>query len=150
MEWVVSIVTGVLLWFFLPRGVVLTRQALVEDAQGNRLHDSWTVQNSGSLPIQIRSVAYVTPDQWNPTTRKFDGLELPPGGSAEGIRLTLTDEVSEIRREDRLQPWREVVIPPGDSLIAQVPTNTSLRLLYRRAGVGGVLERRSLQIDGGA
>lgn len=40
------------------------------------------------------------------------------------------------------------LIPPGDTMEARVPNNTNLVIRYRRPGITGVLERRSITIQG--
>ena len=87
----------------------------------------------------------------NRQTEEIEWVELEPDGEkSRGATLHLTDEVSEIRRLDRRTAWNRVVVPPGDTMKAQVMNNTELRISYRRAGWLGVFERRTLTISGGA
>lgn len=153
MDWIgaiVSVVTGILLWYFLPRGVVLTRGRKSEGLRGEELHDSWEIRNASSLPIVIVSARVHSPATWNAKSKTFDQPDLPLHGSPEGVVMRFDDEVTEIRREDLQQAWKGLVVEAGDTLTAIVPTNTSLVIEYRRRGFGGVLERRRVQIDGGA
>lgn len=62
--------------------------------------------------------------------------------------MTFTDEVLEIGRTDRSMEWGRVKVPPGETLIAHVGGNTTVTIRYRRAGLSGRLERRSLTIHG--
>ncbi len=155
MSWVatgisalVSIAVGLLLWAFLPRGVVLTRQVWTKDSGGNPLYDTWRITNDSSLPVRITSIRYVTPDTWNDESRSFDEPVLPSDGT-DGIRLSLDDSTAEVARMDWKRPWSEVVVEPGDTLTAVVGTNTTLLIDYRRAGRVGLFERRHLTIHGG-
>ena len=153
MDWLailLSLLTGVLLWYFLPRGVVLVRTPLTADAHGDPLYDTWELKNDSPLPVSILSARAVSPDTWNQDRERFDEADLPWNESPEGIRLHFNDETSEIRREDWQKDWTNQEVLPGDTLTAIVPTNSTLIVRYRRAGPGGLLERRQLRIDGGA
>ncbi len=145
----VSIGTGVGLWSFLPRGVVLTRETRLKDSQGNPLYDTWEVRNNSALPARLTSVSVTSPATFNEQTGEIEDLELPCSeGSVHGVGLSLDDDSSDIRRFDNETPWNEVVVQPGDTLQACISNNTSLTINYRRAGWMGLLERRSLTIHG--
>lgn len=82
-------------------------------------------------------------------TGRLEPKDLPPDeGAHYGVELRLGDEVAEITRQERRVRWPDVVIPPGDTLIAHVMGNTTLRIAYRRAGKLGILERRSITLHG--
>ena len=148
---VVSITVGVALWALLPRGVVLTRSFPAVAPDGRVLPDTWRLRNESPLPVRIRCVAvcgFGTYDDTKGVLRWVEvGAEDDNGLSAT---LHLDDEVTEIRRLDNRQPWRTVVIAPGDTMKAHVLNNTTLRIRYRRAGAFGTFERREIEIHGGA
>jgi hypothetical protein len=67
----------------------------------------------------------------------------------EGITLTFDDHVLETRRDDRRETWAGQIVPPGERLTAVVQeTVGALRIVYRRAGRFGVLERRAIVMYG--
>lgn len=138
LEASVSIGTGILLWMFLPRGVVLTRAVRMYDSAGELLDDTWGLKNDSPLPVRLTSVRVIMPG--------YEG-ELGPDGH-ELVWLTFDDETTEIAREDGRTPWSKTVILPGDTLTAAISNNTTLRIQYRRAGWSGVFERRRLEIHG--
>lgn len=150
MDWIsvaasglITIVVGVGLWAFLPRGVVLTRTVKTDTA------DTWRIKNDSPLPIRITSVRVSAPETVDLEAESILEPELPPDGLL-GVRLYLDDETAEIGRMDWRSAWDQVVVVPGDTMTAHLPTNTSLYIDYRRAGWSGVFERRSLVIHGGA
>lgn len=138
VEVLVSIATGVLLWAFLPRGVVLTRAVKTENRTGEPLDDTWELKNDSPLSLTLTSVRLAMPGYER---------DLPWDGE-HGVRLCFDDETAEIAREDFQRPWNEVVVEPGDTLEAAMQSNTSLLIEYRRAGWLGVFERRRVVIHG--
>jgi hypothetical protein len=157
MDWVaiginalVAVGVGLLLWTFLPRGVVLTRTPRTKDFRGESLYDTWEVRNSGPLPIRIRSVRFSDVMTVDLDAHEVRQVELPAEGlPSHDISLTFDEEMNEISREEWQTPWSQVVVEPGDSLLAHVPNNASLYIDYRRAGLSGILERRNITIHGG-
>jgi hypothetical protein len=141
----VSVLTGFGLWAVLPRGVVLTR------SERSDAYDTWELRNDSPLPVMIRSVTVVGVATYDDETGKFADVEMPAvieGVHFHGAALEFVDDVLNITRMDRQQPWRGQVVPPGDRLEARVLANTTLRIMYRRAGRLGVFERREITIDG--
>jgi hypothetical protein len=136
-----SIVTGLVLWILLRRGVVLTRATKHTDWQGRPRFDTWEIKNDSALPVRLTSVWVKSPG--------YEGELSWEGGGGDGISLSFDDEVLKIAREDRERPWREVIVPPGDTLTAVVGGNRSLFIVYRRAGWTGLLERRMIVVHGG-
>lgn len=70
------------------------------------------------------------------------------GAEDFGPWLDLEDEIDSITKSEQGLRWDQVVVPPGDSLIARVPGNSDLRITYRRAGFWGFAERRVISIHG--
>ena len=141
---IVSVGVGVGLWLFLPRGVVLI--AAVVTAPD--LYNTWTICNDSPLPVRLvrvtaSGVSFID-DEGKIITKK-----LPPAGFDDTVWLFLNDESSEIGREDWSTPWDEVTLGPGETMTAYVNLNHRLHIRYRRAGWCGVLERRSLLVQGG-
>jgi hypothetical protein len=151
IEVVIALVTGAGLFFALPRGVVLTRSPRTQDFNGQGLYDTWEIRNDSALPVRIMSVTYAGPDTWNETTGRIEQLELPTfeGEGKLGVSLAFDDEVLEITRFDSGKRWRELVVPPGDTMRAHVVNNRTLTIRYRRDGFFGRLERRVITVDGG-
>lgn len=119
MDWLISIVVGVALWAFLPRGVVLVRAAKANQP------DAWTIKNDSPLPVRLTSVRVASPETVNLATDTIEEPELPLDGLL-GVRLNLDDETSDGVRLDWQRPWNQVVVEPGDTLTAYVPVNTSV------------------------
>jgi hypothetical protein len=145
----VSIFTGVGLWAFLPRGVVLTRSARGQDG----IQFVWELQNDSALPVRIRSVTVAGAITYNEETKQIDEIELAPeylpGDKYFGVfSLGFVDPVTEIVRSSDPPPWRGQVVVPGDALRALVVSNSRMRVKYRRDGLFGVLERREISIEG--
>lgn len=135
---VISTVQALLLWLFLPRGVILTRTPLSDiraDTYGP-VEDRWLLRNESSVPARILSV----------TLFGQSGASTPE--PREGGPLELDDEIAEMTRTDRRILWSKVVIQPGDALVAHVITNRDLEVRYRRAGWAGILERRRIKVSG--
>jgi len=123
----------------------MVRRVKTQSAAGDALHDTWQLQNDSPLPVQITAAkVWGVAEGLDPE----EPIDLPWDGIA-GVWLRLDDFTAEFGRADWQRPWNEVRVEPGDTLTAHVDTNTSLRLLYRRAGWAGILERRSIEIHGG-
>lgn len=135
---VISTVQALLLWLLLPRGVVLKRTPLsdIRDGTYGPVEDRWLIRNESSVAARIVSVTLLAPS--GPSTPEL----------AEGGPLELDDEIAELSRTDRRDPWSEVTIPPGDALVAHVVNNRDIEIQYRRAGWAGVLERRRIKVSG--
>lgn len=142
----ISIMGSLLLWFFLPRGVVLTSAELPygeDDYEPpyDELGATGTlfrVKNESPLPVKILKA----------TISGFMVYETT-GGPNE---LDVTDTYDEhlILDADYGDPrWRGHITPPGNTFLANVHLNTTLKIKYRRAGWSGVFERRLLVIFGG-
>ena len=97
MDWLISVVVGIALWAFLPRGVVLVRSVHTNHA------DSWTIKNDSPLPVRLTSVRVASPDTVNLETHAIDENELPWDGLL-GVRLRFDDESTEIKRADWQRP----------------------------------------------
>lgn len=143
---VIALATGALLWALLPRGVVLTRRPIdypneVDEMNLLRRGDV-RVTNSSAIPIQILSVMFRSAE--HPVKVSLDLM----GPRDYGPCLDLEDEIDSITKSEQGLPWNQVVVPPGDSLIARVPGNSDLRITYRRAGLWGLAERRAISIHG--
>lgn len=147
----VSVLTGVGLWALLPRGVVLTRRVRTRDVAGFPIHDAWELQNDSPLPVRIISVTTEGIHTFDPDTERIREVEVPTEPSEDfGVSLRFDDQTLEIARTERGLPWRSLVVPPGDRLQAIVTNNRTVRVRYRRAGMLGVLERRQVELHGGA
>lgn len=127
-----SLGIGVMLWMFLPRGVVLTKTR-----DESRL-DTWVLQNASSVPALISSATSLGIHGENPLSDNDNGQ----------VSLMLDDETDEIRRTDMGLDWPGIVIGPGDTMSAHIGVNSALVVGYRRAGWTGIAERRTLTIHG--
>lgn len=150
---VVSLLVGFALWALLPRGVVLTR-SFAANHQGVTQPQTWTIRNESALPVKITKVTHTGVHTYNDTTGEIETRVLPPWVPHEeegdlGIRLQFDDEVLELNRDSDDSPWAGQLVPPGDTLTAFVNLNRTLTIRYRRAGLFGLTERRTLSIDGG-
>ena len=126
----ISILCSLLLWLFLPRGVVLT-----SEATGPR----WQVKNESALPVRILRASINGVETYNDATRKFDDVDV----SDEEGRLMLGDGFGDPPET------RGYIVQPGETFSAYVDLNQVLTIRYRRAGCSGLLERRKLSIFGG-
>ena len=155
----VSIVCSLLLWFFLPRGVVLTSTELsyneiypgrADDEPDNEPDDEWPddemighggfwrVKNESPLPVRILKATIRGLGTYNEATSKFDEVDVTDSDDGYLIFDTEGDPA-----------WRGYIVQPGNTFSASVGSNTDLIIRYRRAGWSGVLERRQLSIFGG-
>lgn len=138
-----SLVVGILLWFLLPRGVVLTKRWATEYGTGAPVPEAFTITNDSALPIEIIGVdgpGFTTGQTWEPYPNPTDA------NGYSTIRLSFDDMSVDLERERREPGWKGVRIPPGETMTAVVPGIMALRIRYRRAGWSGALERRSLTI----
>lgn len=150
----VSLLVGVLLWAFLPRGVVLTRELSRTAPDGSPQFQTWVVRNDSSLPVRITRVSYEGVDTFNRETGIVETRELVTDDSIDqverlGIDLRFDDASDEMARQVHGGRWSGKVVRPGDTLTAYVNLNRSLTMRYRREGKLGFLERRELTIHGG-
>jgi len=160
VEVVLALVTGIALWLLLPRGVVLTKQHPITDPfTGQILPDTWRITNASSLPIRIMSITESGLHTFGHElpTRRRDRLwgwlhrrpkqRHPPVGF--GASIAFDDSVQETRRTDCEHPvWTNEVVPPGETLTAEVRVNAAMHIAYRRDGWSGVFERRKLTVFG--
>ena len=146
-----AVLFAILLWLVLPRGAVLVRRPRWHYPDGTPLYDTWEVRNDSAVAVRIRSAAYMGSGTYDDARGRMNWHELPTNAQDSGllVDLSLDDEVPEMRRLDAEQPWRKVVILPGDAMVAHVPNNHDLRIRYRRAGLWGFLERREIRVHGG-
>ena len=151
----ISLAIGLGLWAFLPRGVVLTRELCVRTPAGEPQYQTWQIRNASPLPVRIARVTYSGVNAYNPISEKIEERDLPGWVPHEeeaslGIRLHFDDEVLEMTRDDgHKDTWRGHVVPPGDTLTAFVNLNRTLSIRYRRGGLLGFAERRTLRSNGG-
>lgn len=144
-----SALVGVVLWALLPRGVVLTRAIRSQNFRGEPLYDTWELRNNSALPIKLTSVAVMSALTYDEGKDRFGHVELTAANESEfAVALRLDDDISEMTRQERETPWKGLVIPPGDTLESKVLNNTNLVIKYRRPGVTGLLERRTITIQG--
>lgn len=138
---IASALPALLLWAFLPRGVVLTRSRRKVDWKDNPVDDTWEVKNNSAMPVTILSVTTSNPG--------VDDVEVDAESDDDsaGVSLML-DDWDQVRDEWHAGGWRGVTLLPGETLTARVTTNTVLRIKYRRSGMTGALERRQLIIIG--
>ena len=150
----VSIVCSLLLWFFLPRGVVLTSTELTYDEISAGWPDDepddewpddvighgtiWRVKNESPLAVRILKATIRGLGTHNDATGKFDEVDVTDSDDDHLILDTEGDPA-----------WRGYIVQPGNTFSASVGLNTDLIIRYRRAGWSGVLERRQLSIFGG-
>ena len=148
----VSVILSVALWGLLPRGVVLTRSPAGTDVQGNPQYNTWLVRNESPLPIRLGRVHYTGINTFDQASGEIRKVELPSYIDDEGelgIGLRFDDEVLELTRDANDKSWSQQIVPPGDVLVAYVNLNRSLVIPYRRAGIFGVFERRTVRVEGG-
>lgn len=142
----ISIVCSLLLWLFLPRGVVLTSADLPYSENGyDPPYDDmdakgriWRVKNESPLPVAILKAT-------------IRGFETYDDATGEFKEIDVTDTYDEYLILDSYgdPDWRGHIITPGDSILATIGINSHLKIKYRRAGWSGVLERRQIVIFGG-
>jgi hypothetical protein len=149
---VVSILVALALWAVLPRGVVLTRRIRAQDWKGEPLFDTWEIRNESPLPVTLIAATYSSAMTYHEDSamreRVLPGWLPPDQEAGIGVSLAYDDEVLEISREEWQRPWRGQCLRPGDALVAVVKNNCTLKVQYRRAGLFGVFERRTVTIDG--
>jgi hypothetical protein len=146
-----TIVVGIGLWMFLPRGVVLTKR-LRPTTTTDFASVEWVLRNESAVPMVLLHVEHM-----GIHTMTADGScevrDLPTDTYEVwrelGIDLGFEDHDMEMVRDVSGKPWHGLTILPGDALVAHVNLNRSLIIKYRRKGWTGVLERRELQIDVG-
>jgi len=133
-----SAIVGVILWLYLPRGVVLIRSELTEAL------DTWTLTNTSALPVELVSVDATG------SVSDFGGRVAVPLAGLKGVAFHLPHR--EIWFEDwSADPnvgWGQVVLEPGDVLVVHVPVNADVIVKYRRAGWAGRFESRSIALHG--
>ncbi len=142
----ISIIGSLLLWFFLPRGVVLTKSELPYGKKGYKPpYDDlevkgsiWRVKNESSLPVVILKVTLSGMETYDESTESFKKID-----------VTDTDDEHLILDDYGDTRWRGHIVDPGESFLANVGINSDLTIEYRRAGWSGVLERRQLMVFGG-
>lgn len=127
----ISILCSLLLWLFLPRGVVLT--------VGEQHCDQWPVKNESALPVRIVSTSINGVETYNEATGKFEDVDV----SHDNDRLMLGDGYGDPPKV------RGYVLQPGETFLAHVGNNETLTIKYRRAGWSGLLEHRKRSIFGG-
>ena len=125
----VSMLASLLLWFFLPRGVVLTSPG---DDTAFQI-----VRNESPLPVRILKV-----------TLSGSALIDDKGRFIEVDVTDSYDEYLQVLGEGDAA-WRGHIIAPGHGVGVQVHVNSCVTIRYRRAGWSGVLERRRVDIFGG-
>lgn len=120
---------SLLLWFFLPRGVVLTSPG---DDSAFQI-----VRNESPLPVRILKVT-------------LSGVaHIDDRGRFIEVDVTDShDEYLQVFGEGDAV-WRGHVIAPGHGVGVQVHVNSCVTIRYRRAGWLGVLERRRVDVFGG-
>ena len=128
----ISLFAGLVLWALVPRGVVLTRSMQNPDPTGpDTKPDTWWLTNASAVPALITSM-----------TLEGIGHTSDPN---EHVRFI--DHALEAKRENH-QTWEGVIVPPGEIIEAHVRTNHDLSISYRRDGLTGVLERRTVKVTG--
>jgi hypothetical protein len=150
----VSLLVGLLLWAFLPRGVVLTRELSRLAPDGSPQFQTWAIRNDSSLPVRITRVVYEGVNTFNGETGVIESRELVADDSIDqeerlGVGLRFDDSSDEMARQVHGGLWSGQVVRPGDTLTAYVNLNRSMTIRYRREGSLGFLERRVLTIQGG-
>ncbi len=125
----VSMLSSLLLWFFLPRGVVLTSPG--DDSAFQ------TVRNASPLPVRILKV-----------TVSGVGYVNDAGKFIEVDVTDSHDDYLEVLGEGDAV-WRGHIIPPGHGVGVRARINGCVTIRYRRAGWSGVLERRRVDVFGG-
>ena len=125
----VSMLASLLLWFFLPRGVVLTSPG---DDSAFQI-----VRNESPLPVRILKVT-LSGAAYIDDRGRF-------------IEVDVTDSYDEhlqvLGEGDAV--WRGHVIAPGHGVGVRVHGNSCVTIRYRRAGWSGVAERRRVDVFGG-
>lgn len=143
---IISLATGVLLWFALPRGAVLTKRLLDGPQDWDELSTirpgDLRITNDSAVPIRLVSVT-------SRTALEPEWVSLDSETSKNGQHLWIEDEVDNITMSEQNTPWSKVTILPGDALRARVQNFSDLLIRYRRAGLWGHLEHRSLHVRGG-
>lgn len=143
-----SVLTGLTLWAVLPRGAALTRTSRTTDWEGKLLYDTWTISNASPIPVRFMSVTYQGVGTLSGGRLRW--VDLPANSDeVRGVRLTPDEEQLWYCLTEGLGRWRGFVLPPGDTLRAEVLNNHDLRIHYRRAGWTGIFERREIRVHGG-
>ncbi len=71
----VSVLVGIGLWAFLPRGAILVRSPRVD------LHDTWEIENASAVPVRLRSVKVTSAiSAWDEKRERFVPSDVPYGG----------------------------------------------------------------------
>ena len=119
---VVTVLATLLLWLFLPRGVVLIGICLLKAGPNGVM---WLVKNESSLSVRIRKVTLA-------------GL----------VPYVVTDKGEEYRESAGGQTplERGRIMKPGQGIRVNLAPEFTMVIKYRRAGWAGVLERRTLRI----
>jgi hypothetical protein len=147
---VISLLVGLGLWAVLPRGVVLTREPkkYPPGVDPSRVGE-WTIRNASALPVRLTKVVRSGIDTFDTDTGKIREVPLETcTGSGSDVTLSFDDETLYYWQE-AADDWNGLVVPPGDTLTAYVNLNRTLTIHYRRNGMFGVFERRSVSLDGG-
>ena len=142
----ISILCSLLLWLFLPRGVVLTSTELPYSETGYEPpYDElevrgtiWRVKNESPLPVVILKATISGMATYDETAESFGEID-----------VTDTYDKYLILDSDGDPSWRGHITQPGDTFLASIDLNSNLKIKYRRDGWSGVLERRQLVIFGG-
>lgn len=140
-------VMGVVLWLLLPRGIILTRTFAPVDSKNRRKLDTWSLRNESSLPIRVARAEYRGADTYSNGSLAWIRLN-PADMVSDRFELQLDSDLSGGEVLAGFDKWRQFTLPPGDALLVRMPNNSQLRVRYRRAGLGGIVERRSIEIHG--
>lgn len=127
-----SLLVGVGLWAFLPRGVALTKAV---DTTGP---DQWRIENRTAEDIKVMRVLA------NGGMTDFRTIEVLGTGLAD-FHIDADQEGADEQPE-----WPRTTLNPGMGLSVQVPVNSHVVLKYRRAGWSGVFDRGEVQVFGTA
>ncbi|MEM8710832.1 MAG: hypothetical protein AAGG01_07765 [Planctomycetota bacterium] len=136
----ISVLVGVGLWAFLPRGAILVRSPRLD------LTDTWEIENASAVPVRLRAVKVTSGmPEWDEKNDRFVLSDLTHGGFY-GTTLQRTDFIGEDEAADAL--WAGAVLRPGEKLLAHVQVNSDMTIHYRRDGWTGHLERRTVEVHG--
>lgn len=125
-----SLLVGIGLWLFLPRGAVLTKRPTDSALSGAQ---SWILRNESAVGVRILWVERA--DMASPEPEK-----VAPGD----LLLSFEDERHDIAVDEGAN-WNHLILEPGDGVTVTIPTlNTNIVIRYRRDGWTGAGERRSI------
>ncbi|MFI8776559.1 hypothetical protein ACIGH6_05645 [Brachybacterium paraconglomeratum] len=139
-----SALVGLMLWFVLPRGIVLSRKFPAVGLGGAPINDTWVLRNESSIPIRISKVEAIG--------SMIDGVEWKElslkTARSLGFEPGLDSDISGGEALSSVTEWKGVRVLPGDGLHATMPGNSHFRFTYQRDSLLGFIETRQVTVYG--